>query len=217
MRFRALPLLVCLLSLPTFSQTQTTLEVAPGVTLPAGGDSTVFALDQKPAGPALVHIGPTEAKIASHAGSNFLRSAVYAGPHLSSDLAGAHANTSLSSSKVTLFVHLYGEDAELAIKRVHLVWADADKKNRHLADFSMNIFGGSRQRHMFDVPSTMERIEGTTWLKITPNEPLAPGEYAVVIIPSDPNQFPSAAYDFAVPGAVERHVNPYAAAPNRNQ
>lgn len=213
MRSRALMLILYLAATPALARSQTGPEVAKGITLPANGDSTVFALDQAPNGPTLVHIVPSEAVTASHAGTNFLRSAVYAGSHIGSDLEGPHANTSITSPKSVLYVRLYGDDAELAIKRLHLVWAEVDKKKRHIVNFSMNAFGGSRQRHVFDVPSTIQKIEGTNWVRITPNEPLEPGEFAVVVLPADPNQFPSTAYDFSVAGSSTRSVNPYTGPP----
>jgi hypothetical protein len=106
-------------AVPSHAQAPKPVEVAPGVSLPVDGDATVFALDQTASGPALVHIEPHEVVMASHAGTNFLRSMVYSGPHMSAELDGLQAKTVLSSTKAVFFVRLSGEDAEIMRPRIH--------------------------------------------------------------------------------------------------
>lgn len=190
-------------------------EVAPGVTLPADTDAVVFALDQTSAGPALIHVKPHEVIFSSHATGNFLRSFVYAGPHSSSEVDGIHAGTVLASAKDAFYVRLSGEDAELARSRVHLIWLQPGKKRREITDFSMNIFGGQRNRFVDDVPVDTEMLPGTNWLKVTPKDPLYAGEYAIAFLPKDVNQYPDSVYDFGVPGSVG-DANPYAPRTNDN-
>lgn len=189
------------------------VEVAPGVSLPTGGDGTVYGLDLKSSGPVLEHIKPHEVLTVSHAGSNFLRSMVYAGPHMSAELDGNHSDTVISSTKAVFFVRLTGDEAEIDRARVHLLWLQPNKKRREITDFSMNVFGGQRSRNVDEVPSNMEMVEGTNWLKLTPNEPLLPGEFAIAFLPKDVNQQPSSVYDFNVPGGRVGQGNPYAPKP----
>jgi len=83
---------------------------------------------------------------------------------------------------------------------VHVLWLQPNKKRREVSDFSRNIFGGQRTRDVDDVPCNMEMIDGTNWLKIIPNDPLLPGEFAVAFLPKDVNQYPEVVYDFSVSG-----------------
>jgi hypothetical protein len=195
------------------AQTSGSGQVAPGIVLPTNGDATVFALDQTPAGPALVHIDPHEVVIASHAATNFLRAQILSGPHQSAEVDGPHAATMLASANAVFFVRLFGEDAELMRSRVHLLWLQPGKKRREITDFSMNVWGGQRARNVDEVPCDAAMVEGTNWLRITPKQPLLPGEFAIVFLPKDVNQQPSTAYDFSVPGDDASQNNPYAGKP----
>jgi len=194
------------------SQVPKLAEIAPGITLPADGDETVFALDAGPEGAALKHIKPHEVIGVSHAGTNFLRSMVYAGPHMSFEVDGPHAQTVLASAKTVFFVRLSGEDAEIMRNRVHLLWLQPGKKRREITDFSTNVFGGQHTRNVDEVPSSTEMVPDTNWLKVTPKDPLLPGEFAVAFLPKDVNQQPSTVYDFSVSGNAST-TNPYASAP----
>lgn len=191
------------------AQTPKPIEVAPGISLPTGGDGTVYALDTGPNGPVLLHIEPHEVVTASHAVTNFLRAQVYSGPHSSAEVDGPHAPTSLASTKSILFVRIVGENAEIMRSRVHLLWLQPNKKRREVSDFSRNIFGGQRTRDVDEVPCAMEMIEGTNWLKITPNDPLLPGEFAVALLPKDVGTYPEVVYDFSLTGEKPSANNPY--------
>jgi hypothetical protein len=191
------------------AQTPKPTEIAPGITLPTDGVSTVFALDTAANGPVLVHIQPHEVVSASHAATNFLRAQIYSGPHSSAELDGPHAPISLASTKAILYVRIGGENAEIMRSWVHLLWLQPSKKRREVSDFSRNIFGGQHTRNVDDVPCEMEMVEGTDWLKITPNDPLLPGEFAVAFLPKDVNQYPEVVYDFSVPGDKSSAGNPY--------
>ena len=191
-------------------------EIAPGITLPTGGDGTVYALDTGPTGPVLLHIQPHEVVTASHAVTNFLRAQVYSGPHSSAEVDGPHAPTALSSTKAILYVRIVGENAEIMRTWVHVLWLQPNKKRREVSDFSRNIFGGQHTRNVDDVPCEMEIVEGTDWLKITPKDPLLPGEFAVAFLPKDVNQYPEVVYDFSVAGSKPSAGNPYDSKPPAN-
>jgi hypothetical protein len=195
--------------IPCNAQTPKPSEIAPGITLPTGGDGTVYALDTGPTGPVLLHIEPHEVVISSHAATNFLRAQVYSGPHSSAEVDGPHAPISLASTKTILFVRIVGENAEIMRSWVHLLWLQPNKKRREVSDFSRNIFGGQHTRNVDEVPCDMEMIEGTNWLKITPKDPLLPGEFAVAFLPKDVNQYPEVVYDFSLAGIKPSASNPY--------
>jgi hypothetical protein len=217
MRTRTLLAVIVLSGLiPGNAQTPNPPEVAPGISLPTGGDGTVYILDTPASGPVLLHIQPHEVVTASHAVTNFLRAQVYSGPHSSTEVDGPHAPIALSSAKAVLYVRLSGEEAEIMRTRVHLLWLQPGKKRREVSDFSRNIFGGQRTRNVDEVPCDLEMIDGTNWLKITPNDPLLPGEFAVAFLPKDVNQYPGVVYDFSVPGSKPSSSNPYDSKPPAN-
>jgi len=195
------------------AQTPKPIEIAPGITLPTDGVYTVFALDTTANGPVLLHIQPHEVVSSSHAATNFLRAQIYSGPHSSTEVDGPHAPISLASTKAVLFVRIVGENAEIMRSWVHLLWLQPNKKRREVSDFSRNIFGGQHTRNVDDVPFDIEMVEGTDWLKITPKDPLLPGEFAVAFLPKDVNQYPEVVYDFSVAGGKPSAGNPYAPKP----
>lgn len=186
------------------------VEVAPAITLPSDTDGVVYVLDPAPGGPVLQHIQPHEVMTATRAGSNFLRAQVFMGPHLSAEVDGLHSGTVISSDKAIVYVRLTGESAEIDKQRVHLLWLREGKKRREITDLSMNIFGGQRTRHLDEVPCTISTVEGTNWVKIVPDEPLLPGEFAVAFLPKDVNQQPSAVFDFTVAGDPSKTSDKYA-------
>ena len=192
------------------AQTPEPTEVAPGITLPTGGVGTVYVLDTAASGPVLLHIEPHEVVNTSHAMTNFLRAQVFSGPHSTIEVDGPHAPTVLASTKAVFFVRLSGEDAEIMRSWVHLLWLQSNKKRRELSDLSTNVFGGQRTRDVDEVPCDTEMIEGTNWLKITPKDPLLPGEFAIAFLPKSVNEYPVEVYDFGVAGGKPSASNPYA-------
>jgi hypothetical protein len=157
----------------------------------------------------LTHIVPHEVLLNTHTGGNLLRGLVYAGPHVTAEVDGVRAEAVLASAKAVLFVRLNGDDPELARGRIHVLWLQHNKKRREITDYSQNVFGGQRTRGVDEVPVDMTMVEGTNWVRVTPRDPLLPGEFAVVFMPKDVNEQPSGAYDFSVPGAAG-DGNPYA-------
>jgi hypothetical protein len=167
-------------------------------------------LDTTAAGPALVHVKPHEVVTAPHAAANWLRAQVLVGPHSTAEVEGQHADTLVESTKAVIYVRISGEEAEIMRDRVHLLWLQLSKKRREISDFSMNVFGGQRSRNVDEVPCDTVRVEGTNWLRVTPKEPLLPGEFAIAFLPKDVNQLPDAVYDFSVSGGKSASGNPYA-------
>lgn len=199
---RYLKLLLCTaVGLVTISSRAVTpIEIAPGVSLPSDGDGIVYALLPDAPGTQLQRIKPHEAIIVSHAGKNLVRSIVYKGPHVSSEVDGPRAELTVPSTKAVFYVRLNGDDPEIQFSRVHLLWLQPNRTRREISDFSANIFYGQRSRNVDEVPCNIERLPGTNWAKVTPREPLLPGEFGMAFLPKDVNQFPDIVYDFSVPG-----------------
>ncbi len=173
-------------------------EAAPGVPLPSTG--TIFVVDQVHEAPALRQLHPSEIHYNSHAAGNFARSAVYAGPHSSTEIVGISSAVTLHTNHAVLYVRLSGDDPEVMRNRVTLIRLKSEKDKRVVSEFSMNIFGGHRSRYYDEVPASKSDVPDTSWLKLTPEAPLEPGEYAVVFLPQDKSLFADSVYDFTVGG-----------------
>lgn len=175
------------------------VTVAPGITLPSSG--TVFTVDTNDGKADLVQLHASEITLNSHAGSNFARSAVYAGPRLTVELKGTSSAATLHLSQPVLYVRLYGDDLELLRNRVQLLRLYPEKDHRVVSAFSMNIFGGKRKRIADDQPILKSDTTDPNWLKLTPTTALEPGEYGVVFMPKDVNSGPDVVYDFSIAGS----------------
>lgn len=203
--------LVCLLTLPVLAQTpeesqgpsklapaalHTAVDVhAPAVDLPATG--SVFAVHKAAGAAAVVQLHATEIKSNSHAAGNFARSMVYAGPHSSVELDGAHAALALPVDTV-IYVRLSSEHPDLDRERATLVRLQQRPDTRQVLEFTRNIFGGSLKRKLEDVAVEKLDVEGQPVLRITPVKPLEPGEYGLTFLPKDPALFADTVYDFTV-------------------
>ena len=82
--------------------------------------------------------------------------------------------------------------------RVMLLRLWNGKNTRIAAEFSRNVFGGHNKRVIDEVATTKEDIDGGNWLKITPEAPLEPREYAIAFVPKDKLLFADTLYDFTV-------------------
>ena len=177
-------------------------EVAPGVTLPSTG--TIYGLDSAGKGPALVQLHATEVVLNTHAANNFARGMVYAGPHSSVEITGVSSAATLHTPQAVFYVRLTGDDPELLRNRVQIVRLNPAKDRRVVLVFTMNVFGGHRARHYEEVPAAKSDITEAVWVKLTPQTPLEPGEYAVAFVNKDVNSFADQVYDFSILEAVQK-------------
>ncbi|MEO6816455.1 MAG: hypothetical protein ABI177_07120 [Edaphobacter sp.] len=164
-----------------------------GVVIPPTG--TVFALETPS---SLVQIHPTEVVSNSHAAGNFARSMVYVGGHASVELDGTSSSTNLAEGHDSFLIRIGGDDPDLVRQRVHLVRLRATKDRRVVISYSQNIFGGQRKKKVDDIQIKKSDAAKDTWLKITPQKPLAPGEYGILFMNNDPAFVPDVVYDFEV-------------------
>ena len=180
-----------------YGQMPAPIEIAPGVSLPAQSDATVFCLDSVDGKSLLVRIPPHEVVLGTNPLSNALSTVMRA----TAEVDGVKSETSISSPSTVCFVRLTG-DVEFTRNRIHLLALEATRKRRQITYFSMNVLGGHRKRNMYEVPADIEVITGSMWVKITPKAPLIPGEFAIAFLPKDPNQQPDLVYDFTVPDST---------------
>ena len=76
--------------------------------------------------------------------------------------------------------------------------------NREACHYRIGRFSGDPTREIDEVPTTIEIVGDGVWLKISPAQPLAAGNYAVIII-AGPAALGKAIYDFDVlPGIATK-------------
>ena len=164
-----------------------------GVSLPRTG--MVYVFDG--AG-ELIKVHPTEILSNSHAAGNMARGIIYAGPRATVELQGLRSEIHLNSRQPLLYVRLNLEEPDLTRRQIHLIRLEQTKDRRVVLTFGQNVFGGHRSKHYDDIAIDKADAEPDVWLKITPSAPLAPGEYGIVLMPSDVGLSPDTVYDFDV-------------------
>jgi len=177
-------------------------QVAPGLRLPE--DSGVFLLDTFQAEPQLVEIQQTAGDLNGKAKGNILRGAI-AGLKETIELEGAHAKVQSHVDVPSLYINaepLPGETEQLNVParsaqgaerpqqpqqpeqpivpfdRFRIVRAEVKGGKRIVGDVKRAVTGKITQEQHF-VKTTVTNLSGG-WLKLTPTEPLASGEYALV-------------------------------------
>ena len=193
----AASLLGCLI-LPAYVFAQSSHDISLAVTLPNTG--LVFVLETLDPGQQPIVMHASEVISDAHAGSNFARGMVYAGPHSGVELDGAHADLTLHTASPIFYIRLASDSPDLMRSQATLISLRPTKDKRVVLDFSANVFGGSRKRHVDEVPINKADAGDGTILKITPQKPLEPGEYGIMFLPKDQMLFGATVYDFSVPG-----------------
>lgn len=166
------------------------------LTLPATG--SMFATDVVNGKTSLVELRPSDISANHHAGKNFVRGLVAADPRNTLELAGASSATTLHTSHSTIYMRLSSDDPALTTERLTLLRVKPVDDHRVVATMRENIVGGHRERQQEEVPIRKGVAQGTSWLKVMPEAPLAPGEYAVVFAPKDTTSLSTKVYDFNV-------------------
>jgi hypothetical protein len=179
------------IALPCYTQAQ--VEVAPGVRL----SSMVSAVEQSADGPKVTAIHPTAIASNAHTGSNVARGLVYSGQHNTIEIPGLTSNTSLSNAPTSFYIHIDTDDPNDLRAQLTLIQLKPEKETRLVLNLTANTFGGGRKRKMDEIPITKTTVDGS-WLKVTPQSPLPPGEYGFMFLPKDVNMFTDRVYDFTV-------------------
>lgn len=179
------------LALPLHSIAQT--EVAPGVTL----SSPVSAVEQIGGQAKVEAIHPSAILSNAHTGSNLARGLVYANQHNTVELAGLTSSLVLTSATPTFYVRVNPDDPNNQAEMLTLVHLKPTKDTRIVFNFTANVFGGSRKRHVDIVPVEKTQIPGD-WLRVVPKDPLPPGEYGLIFLPQQAMLFPDMVFDFSI-------------------
>jgi hypothetical protein len=171
------------------------VEIEPGVVL-----KSLITVVEHPDGGELTSEAMHASKVSAntHTGSNAARNLVYAGQQHTIEVSGITSTLHTSTAKPVFYIRLDPEDPNSPTDEVTLVRLRPTKETRIVLSFTLNSFGGGRKRHMEEVPITKEDV-GKTVLRVTPQAPLDPGEYAIVFLPGDKATYADRVYDFTVP------------------
>lgn len=195
-------------------------EVAKGLQLP--DSDGVFVLDTFRGTPELVELNPTDVHTKTHLWHGLSTFNPLAGARANLELEGAHAKVHLHVNDPEIYLSLDGRDnvpdvasdaltvptggakqvanakrgAESATSGFAIVRVDERRSVRIVGAIQVSPLGKVSQSE--DVVATkVEVLPGKHWLKLTPEEPLKIGEYALIEIlsPKDINQ---SIWDFRV-------------------
>lgn len=181
--------------------------VAPGLRLPDSGG--VFLFDTYRGQPQLVEIPQNGGELNKQTGKNIMRSVIIpipTGAKQSIELKGNHANAQAHEATPTLFVDATPSSSDTQnntttseltpVDRFKIVRVQVKKNTRVVSKVNVSLFGKvSNQEDL--IPTTAEPVNGGAWMKITPQQSLAPGEYAVVEM-LDPKTINMFVWDFGV-------------------
>jgi len=195
-------------------------EVARGLELP--DEDGVFALDTFEGSPELVELVPVDLALNAKSRRGLSTLNPLAGARASLELEGAHAKVHLHVTAPAIFLALDArDDAEKVIShaltvetggakelanRKHgahspasgfaLVRVDERKAVRIVGAIHISLTGAVTQNENV-IPAKVEVVADKHWLKITPIQPLAVGEYALVEILSA-SEINQSVWDFRV-------------------
>jgi hypothetical protein len=205
-------------------------EVAPGLELP--DEEGVFVLDTFQGTPELVELTPTDLTTNSKSRKGVAVLNPLATQRESLEIAGAHSRIHLHVNDPAIYVSL-GVEAERepvlthaltvntsgakAVNGKHgahspqsgfaIVRVDERRAVRIVGAIRVSLKGEVTQDEN-TIPAKVEMVAGKHWLKITPNDNLTVGEYALVEIVS-PSEINESVWDFRVdsrmgenPGAI---------------
>ncbi len=178
--------------------------IAPGLRLPETGG--VFLLDVYNKQAQSIELLQNGGEINRNMKGNILRSAInpIASQKQSIELKGQHARIQAHVPDPYIYVNIDQEQDKAAGPtaqstkdhfRIVRVVSDPKKNIRIVGNIKIAIYGKVTQEQKF-IPTNVEAFSGP-WLKVTPAEPLEPGEYALVEMLED-NQMNLFVWDFGV-------------------
>lgn len=182
-------------------------QVAPGLRLPE--NSGVFLLDTFQSEPQLVELQQTQGDVNRNTKTNILKGAInpIAGTKMTIELDGPHAKTQAHVDVPAIYIKVddspdapekaVGPPADsskpslqqpqqpqqpvgavVPFNRFRIIHAEVKGNKRIVGDVKRQVTGKVSQQQKF-VKTTITQVSGG-WLKLTPTEALAPGEYAMV-------------------------------------
>jgi hypothetical protein len=163
--------------------------VAPGLQLPDVGG--IFLLDRFKNEPRLVEVVQNGSEINQQRTKNILRSVINpipSGPTQTVELRGAKASVQSHTLQPEFFVNVNFAVDDPAAKpelppgtdrfRIVKLQAKPKDKVRVVSNLKMSLLGKVKEQREL-VPTRSEKLTGD-WMKVVPESPLQPGEYALV-------------------------------------
>jgi len=167
--------------------------VAPGLHLPESGG--VILLDTYQGQPQLVELDQSGGEIKRNMKGNIFRAAInpVASAKQTVELPGLHAKVQAHAAVPAVYVNIQNPDqggadaqtgssqpqqTDLPWDRFKIVRAQAKEGKRIVGTIKIAVYGKTSQQQSF-IDTTAQQLTGS-WVKVTPKDSLAPGEYAVV-------------------------------------
>ena len=184
------------------------IPIGEGLELPSHGH--VWAREDFEGRAQLVQLKFVTTEVNSHTASNFLKTQaapfVYK-PKRSIEIAGARANVRLHDPSASIYIRGYAisasdDAADAPETSTHmdltLVKIESKKDRRIVSTIAFTQITGKAARSNQIIAATIEQLGNSEWQKVTPNEPLPPGEYALMCLPRGQNLFSGRVFDFAI-------------------
>lgn len=180
--------------------------VAPGLQLPDQGG--IYLLDKFKNEPRVVEVVQNGSEINQQRAKNILRSVINplpSGPTQTVELRGAKAQVQSHIGQPEFFININFDDHDdpkaaqpsANFERFRIVRLTTKEKDKVRVVSSLKISLLGKVKEQRDVISTKaEKLTGD-WIKVTPTEPLTPGEYALVEMVTD-KQMNMYVWDFGV-------------------
>jgi hypothetical protein len=179
----------------------------------------VWAKDVFEGVPQLVQLKYVPTNIDNHSGSNVLKTNmapfIYK-PKSTVEIQGASASIRLHDPKMVIYVRGFetpredaADSADNTATHTDLVLTKLEPKHdrRVVSTIAFTQVTGKAARSNGVVETSLERVAGTDWLKMTPKEPLADGEYGLMRLPKGQNLFATSVFDFAMDATAPATAN----------
>lgn len=180
---------------------QSSPEPIPGVHIPNG--RIPWAVDIYDGKQQIVPIHHTAIEVNNHKGANVagsLAGSFFYKPKMTTEVNGAHARLALHTEKPVFYVRVMDDpdgDSSGAFSHWAIVRATVKKDRRILAQVNFTQLTGNAKRSDSQIDATVEKL-ADGWLKITPVNPLTPGEYALQPVTKVANTFSTVIFDFTI-------------------
>ncbi|MBZ5508912.1 MAG: hypothetical protein LAO78_25920 [Acidobacteriia bacterium] len=204
--------------------------IVPGLRLPNTGG--VFLLDTFKGQPQLVELVQNGSELNKHTGRNILRSAINPIALSSTqtlELKGEHARVQAHVAQPVIYLNVdtadnsqpaftqKPSDKDQQPNHYGIVRVESKKDMRIVGKLNVAVYGKVSQKEAW-IPLTSAPLGD--WMKLTPAEPLPPGEYAVVEL-LDKKQINLFVWDFGIDPAAPANASAWAPRPadqgNTNQ
>lgn len=154
---------------------------------------------------APVPLSHLDASIRNNAGANIARSALWQKQRKQVVIDGPKAQTRIPQGAFSLFVQ-YSKAEENEVKKSSpsggfgyaIVKLTPEERVRQVASYEFSRIAGAPKLKQADIETKQMPVADDRWLKVTPLQPLIPGEYALVQSIPGKNGYSQWVFDFGV-------------------